>query len=71
VSSGGIDHGKTKPKAEAVSLILSGEPIRRPQAAELVSPDGIEPLAARFSNTVEGVSFNGARGLISLSLYSW
>jgi hypothetical protein len=32
VSPEGIDHGKARPKADAVWLILSGEPIRRPKA---------------------------------------
>ena len=37
----GIDHGKARPKAEAVWLILSGESIRD-ECRELVSPEGIE-----------------------------
>ncbi|WP_410960114.1 hypothetical protein, partial [Salmonella sp. SAL4434] len=32
VSPEGIDHGKARPKADAVWLIVSGEPIWRPKA---------------------------------------
>ena len=32
LSPEGIDHGKARPKAEAVWLILSGEPNWRPKA---------------------------------------
>ena len=48
VSPEGIDNGKARPKAEAVLLILSGEPIWRPKAEKLVSPEGIEPSTNRL-----------------------
>jgi hypothetical protein len=43
VSPEGIDHGKARLKAEAVWLILSGEPDSRPKAEKMVSREGIEP----------------------------
>ena len=47
-AAGGIDHGKARPKAEAVWLILSGEPDSRPKAEKMVSPEGIEPSTNRL-----------------------
>jgi hypothetical protein len=37
VSPEGIDHGKARPKADAVWLILSGEPNSKAEGREVVS----------------------------------
>jgi hypothetical protein len=49
MSPEGIDHGKARPKAEAVLLILSGEPNWRPKAENLALRFATRRFAARCS----------------------